>query len=205
MRWIVLGISSLFVLFVCEQIAFWTQPWAPWWAQREGAEAPVATTARGPVIEDTRPPDTRQPDFDLNQPISSLAVPTPLAPTAGRFDPVELLAVASEWLNVRYDWGGCSKVTGVDCSCYVQNVLARFGIRAPRTTTEQIKWATPVSRATAQPGDLIFYDNTCTGCGANPTHVALYLGNGRVIHAGDPVHFSPAWTLGDNPRVGRPH
>ncbi|HET6215352.1 MAG TPA: NlpC/P60 family protein [Micromonosporaceae bacterium] len=66
-----------------------------------------------------------------------------------------------------------------DCSGLIQFVLARIGIRAPRTAAEQQRWTTPV-RGTPRPGDLVFYDRPAT-------HVALYIGNGKMIaapHAG---------------------
>jgi cell wall-associated NlpC family hydrolase len=65
--------------------------------------------------------------------------------------PAAIVAEAMKWVNARvpYQWGGCT-TAGVDCSCFVRNVLAVFGIRAPRTTVEQIRWAAR-SRATSSP------------------------------------------------------
>lgn len=132
-------------------------------------------------------------------------VPTPVPGTGGSWA-AAAVAKAFTWLGVPYLWGGCSN-RGIDCSCLVRNVLAAVGINAPRTTTEQIAWATPVPREQVQVGDLVFFDNTCTGCGGNPTHVGLYIGNGQMIDAGDPVQINPAFigSYGNhNPRVGRP-
>jgi len=113
-----------------------------------------------------------------------------------------MVAAAKSWIGVRYAWGGCSKA-GVDCSCFMRNVLAVLGINAPRVTTQQIKWATPVSAAEARAGDLVFFDNTCSDCGGNPTHVGMYLGGGTMIDAGDPVRVEPVYG-GHNARYGRP-
>jgi cell wall-associated NlpC family hydrolase len=112
------------------------------------------------------------------------------------------IAAAKSWLGTPYSWGGCSR-SGVDCSCYVRNVLATLGINAPRTTVTQIAWATPVTASAAEPLDLVFFDNTCSNCGPNPTHVGLVLGNGLMIDAGDPVKIEPIFT-GYNARYARP-
>lgn len=134
------------------------------------------------------------PGASAPPPAARAAVPT-LAPmpmaelqTATRIG--QLISAAMAWLGVRYLWGGCSR-SGVDCSCFVQNVLRAIGVDAPRVTTAQMRWARPVSLAELQPGDLLFFNNTCSDCGANPTHVAFALGDGRMIHCGDPCQISP--------------
>lgn len=130
-------------------------------------------------------------------------VPTPVVGAgAAPVAPAGLIDAAMSWLGVPYLWGGCSR-RGVDCSCFVQNVLAVIGIAAPRTTTTQVVWATPVSREQARLGDLVFFDNTCVNCGPNPTHVGLYLGNGLMIDAGDPVKIEPVY-WGKLHSIGRP-
>ena len=134
-------------------------------------------------------------------------VPVPIVPSTNSWA-AAAIATAMTWLNVPYLWGGCT-VHGVDCSCFVQNVLKSVGISAPRVTVDQIRWAIPIPRAQAQPGDLVFFDNTCTNCGANPTHVGMLIGDGLMIQAGGvKVSIQPAFTgfYGAlNPRVGRPH
>ena len=113
------------------------------------------------------------------------APPTPtLAPAPPPSDRVEaVIAAAMTWRGVPYLWGGCTR-RGVDCSCFVQNALGTVGIHAPRVTWQQIAWTTPISRAELRRGDLVYFDNTCTDCGPNPTHVGLALGNGLMIQAG---------------------
>jgi cell wall-associated NlpC family hydrolase len=82
------------------------------------------------------------------------------------------------------------------------NIFATVGISLPRTTVPQLAFATPVTADEAMPGDLVFFDNTCSNCGANPTHVGLVIGPGKMIDAGDPVHIEPIYS-GHNARFGR--
>src|ERR687883_30700 len=108
----------------------------------------------------------------------------------------EMVSAASCWPSARSSRWGCSR-RGVDCSCFVMLNLATVGIKAPRVTTDQIRWTMPLARADLRPGALVYFDNTCTGCGANPTHVGLYIGGGQMIDAGDPVKVesidTPYW------------
>jgi cell wall-associated NlpC family hydrolase len=119
----------------------------------------------------------------------------------------DALDYAASWLGVPYLFGGCSR-NGIDCSCFVQNVLAHEHISAPRVTTQQILWATPLTREQIVPGDIVFFDNTCTDCGANPTHEGMYIGNGKMIDAGGThVQINDIFTgfyASHNPRFARP-
>ena len=80
---------------------------------------------------------------------------------------------ATQFVGNPYVWGGTSLTNGADCSGFVQSVYANFGVSLPRTSYEQQNAGTEVSYADAQPGDLICYGG----------HVAIYMGNGRIVHA----------------------
>lgn len=80
---------------------------------------------------------------------------------------------AVQFVGNPYVWGGTSLTNGADCSGFTQSVYAQFGYSLPRTSYEQQNWGTEVSYADAQPGDLICYGG----------HVAIYMGNGRIVHA----------------------
>ena len=84
---------------------------------------------------------------------------------------------ATQFVGNPYVWGGTSLTNGADCSVFVQSVYANFGISLPRTSYEQQYAGTEVSYADAQPGDLICYGG----------HVAIYMGNGRIVHASNSV------------------
>lgn len=77
-----------------------------------------------------------------------------------------------------YVWGGTSLTRGADCSGYVQSVLKNFGIYVPRTSRAQSNSGRRVSIDKIQPGDLIFYRKNGV-----VNHVAMYIGNGKVIGA----------------------
>ena len=80
-------------------------------------------------------------------------------------------------LAIHMVWGGTSLTGGADCSGFTQSVYANFGVSLPRTSYEQQNAGTEVSYADAQPGDLICYGG----------HVAIYMGNGRIVHASNSV------------------
>ena len=84
---------------------------------------------------------------------------------------------ATQFVGNPYVWGGTSLTGGADCSGFTQSVYANFGVSLPRTSYEQQYAGTEVSYADAQPGDLICYGG----------HVAIYMGNGRIVHASNSV------------------
>lgn len=84
---------------------------------------------------------------------------------------------AVQFVGNPYVWGGTSLTGGADCSGFTQSVYANFGVSLPRTSYEQQYAGTEVSYADAQPGDLICYGG----------HVAIYMGNGRIVHASNSV------------------
>ncbi len=77
-----------------------------------------------------------------------------------------------------YRWAG-SQPGGFDCSGFTFHVFGQFGISLPRTSSDQFKVGTAVSRAELQPGDLVFF----TTYRAGASHVGIYFGNGRFLHA----------------------
>lgn len=77
-----------------------------------------------------------------------------------------------------YVWGGTSLTRGADCSGFTQSVMKKFGIHIPRTSREQARAGKRVSLDKMQAGDLIFYRKNGV-----VNHVAMYIGNGKVIGA----------------------
>lgn len=95
----------------------------------------------------------------------------------------EIAGYALNFVGNPYVYGGTSLTGGTDCSGFVQSIYSHFGYNISRTSSSQSQSAgKEVSLSSLQAGDLIFYRN---GSG-NVSHVALYIGGGRVVHASNP-------------------
>ena len=91
---------------------------------------------------------------------------------------VNLTRDAMRFLGVPYVFGGTS-ASGFDCSGYVQHVFAMLGHHIPRTADAQYDVGKRVSGSKMAPGDLVFFQTYTAG----PSHVGIYLGNDRFVHA----------------------
>lgn len=94
---------------------------------------------------------------------------------------VSLVSYATQFVGNPYVWGGTSLTNGADCSGFVLSVYAKYGVYLPHHAASQAGCGTKIDASEAQPGDLFFYGN---GRGIN--HVAIYIGNGQVVHASSP-------------------
>ena len=103
-------------------------------------------------------------------------IPTTRTRTAARVIPT-----AERYLGTPYKWGGTSPVTGFDCSGFVQYVFGRNSVKLPRTSRQQAKVGTAMPRSFGRlsPGDLVMFAER----GRPISHVAIYAGNNRIIHA----------------------
>lgn len=86
---------------------------------------------------------------------------------------------ALQYVGNPYVWGGTSLTNGVDCSGFTMKVMQQFGVSLPHYSGSQAKMGKAVSSSEMRPGDLIFY----AGSNGRVNHVALYIGNGQVVHA----------------------
>lgn len=94
----------------------------------------------------------------------------------------DIASYAQKFLGLPYVWGGTSLSSGADCSGFVQQVMAHFGISIPRVTYDQIGVGQAVDQRDLQAGDLIFFDfHPGSGGRSGPDHVAMYIGNGKFI------------------------
>lgn len=109
---------------------------------------------------------------------SRARIPASRAPTATA---ARVLGAADQYVGVRYTWGGNTPKSGFDCSGFTKYVFAREGIALPRTSREQSRAGQPVSLdfASMLPGDLLFFAEA----GEAVSHVAIYVGNGEIIHS----------------------
>lgn len=94
---------------------------------------------------------------------------------------VDICQYAKEFIGNPYVWGGTSLTKGADCSGFVMSVFKKYGIKLPRNSRAQANCGTTIKVSEAKPGDLIFYAK-----GKTINHVAIYIGNGQVIHASSP-------------------
>jgi len=93
-----------------------------------------------------------------------------------------IIRLAKTKLGKRYVWGAVGKRGTFDCSGFTNYVYKKNGIHIPRTSFNQSKYGTYVSRNNLQKGDLIFFDTSKRHKGY-VNHVGIYLGNGKFIHA----------------------
>jgi len=109
---------------------------------------------------------------------SGVRIPRSPAPTASAS---RVLQTADRYVGIPYVWGGNTPESGFDCSGFTKYVFARQGISLPRTSREQAR----VGRGVAldfgafEPGDLLLFAEPNEAV----SHVAIYVGDGRIIHA----------------------
>lgn len=89
-----------------------------------------------------------------------------------------VVSYALQFVGNRYVWGGTSLEKGVDCSGFTMRILGKYGISLPHSSKAQPSYGTKISASEAKPGDLFFY-----GSGRSISHVAIYIGNGQIVHA----------------------
>ena len=102
-----------------------------------------------------------------------------------------MIREAEKYLGYPYVWGGSSPSTSFDCSGFVSWVINHCGNGwsiGRQTANGLLSHCTRISRDEAQPGDLIFFQGTYDTAGAS--HVGIYVGNGMMIHCGNPIQYS---------------
>jgi uncharacterized protein YgiM (DUF1202 family) len=109
----------------------------------------------------------------------------------------DVASFAVQFVGYRYRWGGASPKSGFDCSGLMSYVYRQFGVNLPRTAASQYSTSYGVQVGPMEnlaPGDLIFFRNT--GGRRGISHVAMYIGGGRMVHAMTPrygVQVSSVW------------
>ena len=89
-----------------------------------------------------------------------------------------MVEFAKKYLGGKYVYGGTSLTNGTDCSGFTMRIYEHFGYSIPRTSSAQANYFTGIKSSEAKPGDLFFY-----GSNGRVSHVAMYIGDGQVIHA----------------------
>ncbi len=132
-------------------------------ATEKATEAATEATTAAPATEapTTEAPATTGGNVALGQQVASYAL---------------------QFVGNPYVYGGTSLTNGCDCSGFTMSVYAHFGYKLPHASSSQPSAGYEVSMSALQPGDLIYYLNSSGRIG----HVALYTGNGMVVHASSP-------------------
>jgi len=146
-----------------------------------------------PVAEDTQPKASKRYSLrytdlfnekDYEQSLADLGEPDPSRPgeqkqNEAKTDGVkQLKSAAYGFLGTRYRFGGNSR-NGLDCSAFVQQVFRELDVSLPRSAREQFEVGSEVTPGDLQKGDLVFFRTYASF----PSHVGIYLGNNRMIHA----------------------
>ena len=98
-----------------------------------------------------------------------------------------MLSEAQKYIGYPYVWGGSSPATSFDCSGYLSWVINHSGWSVGRQTAQGLyNLCTPVS--SPRPGDLVFFKGTYNTSGVS--HCGIYVGDGRMLHCGDPIGYA---------------
>ena len=162
-------------------------PAAPPATPSTAAVAPVGESAPAPFQAARHALGTTPPAPAVQAPVKLVAAAKPAAPAvaaaAGRRG--SAMSIAMGKLGAPYRWGAAGP-GAFDCSGLVYWSYRQTGTTLPRSSSAQSRVGTPVSKGALQPGDLVFFYRPVS-------HVAIYIGGGRVVHAstaGKPVKIS---------------
>lgn len=119
----------------------------------------------------------------VNPPKGEIAPPSPATDTApvspAGFGKQKMMDAILGWMGTPYAYGGSSK-GGIDCSGFAREIFRESaGMELPRTTEDQSKLGTPVSKDDLKFGDLVFFNTT----GQDPSHVGIYIGDEMFAHS----------------------
>ncbi|MCR5607515.1 MAG: C40 family peptidase [Lachnospiraceae bacterium] len=93
-----------------------------------------------------------------------------------------IVSKAKTYLGNPYVYGGTSLTTGIDCSGFTMKLYAMYGYSLHRQAAQQAAYdGVAIKASELKPGDLVFYSN-----GSRVSHVAMFIGNGKIIHASNP-------------------
>ena len=165
----------------------------------------AATPPSAPPVRDTsRPPASSSAPVSVSKPVAAKpAKPVVIKPSASSPSAAanEVVLYALGLLNVRYQFGGNNPESGLDCSGMTSYIFDQaIGMKLPHNAAAQAKLGRVVERDAVLPGDLVFFNTS----GRAFSHVGLYIGNGKFIHAPstngqikvtelENVYFAPRW------------
>lgn len=115
----------------------------------------------------------------------------------------QIVELAKKYIGGKYVWGA-NGPNAFDCSGLTQYVYAKNGIGLERTASAQAKQGVKVSKSELEPGDLVFFKKI-NSVGAGVSHVGIYIGNGKFIHASTPAKGIRVDNLNENYYTTRFH
>lgn len=130
------------------------------------------------TIEQIEEPTTVEEVYEVVQPEQTVEVQAQTAPMPNTQDANGLVNYALQFIGNPYSYGGSDLYSGVDCSGFTMKIYEAFGYSLPHSAESQSNMGSYVSLDSLQPGDLIFYGYDGYIC-----HVAIYIGNGQIVHA----------------------
>ncbi|RUT35932.1 NlpC/P60 family protein [Paenibacillus zeisoli] len=95
----------------------------------------------------------------------------------------KVINLGKKFMGVPYKFGAATNTTrNFDCSTFTKYVFKSVGVKLPRTSAQQSKVGKFVSRSNLKAGDLVFFSSGSRANGKNVTHVAIYIGGGKLLH-----------------------
>lgn len=174
--------SGLYIAIAAAGL-LWATPLLTWADTTTEAAAEVSAVIEVPVEED--PTAMTGPAIEVQMALAEAAAQAQAqaeaeaAQTANAQRRQNLVNYALQFVGGRYVAGGNDPHTGADCSGFTRYVMQHgAGVSLNRSSSSQATQGRTVSASEMQPGDLIFYGN-----GSRVNHVAVYIGNGQIVHA----------------------
>ena len=159
----------------------------------EETAAPDPVPTPSPEITESPEPDptnTPKPRKKNTKPPTLYDIPQELLDADPAF--AALMEEANKYVGYPYVWGGSNPRTSFDCSGFVSWVFTETGVCSTgrKGATGLYKLCTEVAVEDARPGDLVFFKGTMGPDVPGVTHVGIYVGNGWMIHCGDPIGYA---------------
>lgn len=141
--------------------------------------------AAAEAYEETMTSTSYQEVYEYEEPATINMVQEPVyvpAPQPNTDVATSLVNYALQFVGYSYRSGGTDLYNGIDCSGFTMKIYEQFGYSLPHNAASQTSYGSYVSVDELAPGDLIFY-----GYGGSICHVAIYIGNGQIVHAATPA------------------
>ncbi|MEF2967258.1 C40 family peptidase [Paenibacillus sp. M1] len=111
------------------------------------------------------------------------AAPAQTAESVATSKASQIINYGKTFMGTPYKFGASTSTTRVfDCSSFMKRIFGKYGVSLPRTSAAQSKVGKAVSKSNLKAGDLVFFSSGSRANGKNVTHVAVYIGNGKIMH-----------------------